>query len=89
METANSCGCYKLIEEFEPAVILFHGCASNEVVTAAKYAADHPAVLLYVDSHEDFSNSARFCVKYILHRLFYGIGSKHLAKNPKSLMRKS
>ena len=65
-------GVYKLIEEFEPAVILFHGCASNEIVTAAKYAADHPAVLLYVDSHEDFSNSARgFVSKYILHRLFY------------------
>lgn len=65
-------GVYKLIEEFEPAAILFHGCAGNEIVTAAKYAADHPDVLFYVDSHEDLSNSARgFVSKYILHRLFY------------------
>ena len=65
-------GVYKLIEEFEPAAILFHGCAGNEIVTAAKYAADHPDVLLYVDSHEDFNNSARsFISKNLLHRIFY------------------
>ena len=65
-------GVYKLIEEFEPAAILFHGCAGNEIVTTAKYVANHPDVLFYVDAHEDMSNSARgFVSKHILHRMFY------------------
>jgi glycosyltransferase involved in cell wall biosynthesis len=65
-------GVYDLIQAFEPEAILFHGCAGNEIVTAAKYAADHPDVLLYADSHEDINNSARgFISKNILHRLFY------------------
>ncbi|MGJ8590120.1 MAG: glycosyltransferase family 4 protein [Yoonia sp.] len=65
-------GVYDLIKAFEPEAILFHGCAGNEIVTAAKYAADHRDVLLYADSHEDLNNSARgFVSKNILHRLFY------------------
>lgn len=65
-------GVYDLIKEFRPEVILFHGCAGSEIVTAAKYVSNHPDVLLYADSHEDFNNSARsFASKNILHRLFY------------------
>ncbi|MDA7827783.1 glycosyltransferase family 4 protein, partial [Rhodobacteraceae bacterium] len=65
-------GVYELISDFNPDVILFHGCAGNEIVTAANYASDHPDVLLYADSHEDHNNSARgFVSKYILHRLYY------------------
>lgn len=65
-------GVYDLMQAFEPEAILFHGCAGNEIVTAARYAADHRDVLLYADSHEDFNNSARgFISKNILHRLFY------------------
>jgi 1,2-diacylglycerol 3-alpha-glucosyltransferase len=65
-------GVYDLIKQFGPDSILFHGCAGNEIVTAAKYAADHSDVLLFADSHEDFNNSARgFVSKNILHRLFY------------------
>lgn len=65
-------GVYGLIKAFAPQVMLFHGCAGNEIVTVAKYAADHRDVLFYVDSHEDFNNSARnFLSKNILHRIFY------------------
>lgn len=65
-------GVYDLIQAFAPEAILFHGCAGNEIVTAARYAADHLDVLLYADSHEDINNSARgFISKNILHRLFY------------------
>lgn len=65
-------GVYALINDFKPDAILFHGCAGNEIVTAASYASDNPDVLLYADSHEDFNNSARgFVSKNILHRLYY------------------
>ncbi|MFC4346741.1 glycosyltransferase family 4 protein [Kordiimonas lipolytica] len=65
-------GIYKLIQDFRPEAMMFHGCAGNEIVTVARYAASHPNVLLYADSHEDFNNSARnFVSKNILHRLFY------------------
>mgnify|MGYP003135185223 CR=1 FL=1 len=65
-------GVYALINDFNPEAILFHGCAGNEIVTAARYACDNPDVLLYVDSHEDRNNSARgFLSRNILHRLYY------------------
>ena len=67
-------GIYKLIEGFRPDAILFHGCAGNEIATVANYASKHPNVLFYVDSHEDFNNSARsFLSHRILHGLFYRI----------------
>jgi hypothetical protein len=65
-------GVYKLIEEFNPDVILFHGCCAFELLTIARYIKKHSNVKLYVDSHEDFNNSARgFVSKNILHKLFY------------------
>ena len=61
-----------LIDQFAPDVILFHGCAGYELITAAKYKKAHPHVKLYADSHEDFTNSARnWLSKNILHRIIY------------------
>lgn len=63
---------YNLLENFKPDVILFHGVTGYELLTVAKYKRTNPYVKLYVDSHEDFINSARtFFSKNILHRLFY------------------
>lgn len=60
------------IKKFKPDVILFHGTCSYELLTVAKYKKSNPNVKLYVDSHEDFNNSARtFLSKNILHKLFY------------------
>jgi glycosyltransferase, group 1 family len=64
--------CYKEIEDFKPDVILFHGMCAYELLTVSKYKKNHPNIKLYVDSHEDFTNSATtFFSKNILHRLFY------------------
>lgn len=64
--------CYKEIEDFKPDVILFHGMCAYELLTVSKYRKNHPNIKLYVDSHEDFTNSAiTFFSKNILHRLFY------------------
>ena len=65
-------GLYKLLCELEPDVILFHGLAGWELLTAAKYKRKHPKIKLYVDSHEDAHNSAtNFLSKQILHKVFY------------------
>lgn len=63
---------YDLLRKEAPDVILFHGLCGWELITVARYVRKHPAVKLYVDSHEDFNNSARSLVsKYLLHFCFY------------------
>jgi hypothetical protein len=65
-------GVYDLLERFQPDAILFHGCCGWEVATVARYARAHPDVLFYIDSHEDWNNSARNVVsRRILHGLYY------------------
>ncbi len=65
-------GVYKNLCAFKPDVILFHGTCAWELLTVLRYKKSNPSVKLYVDSHEDFNNSARsFLSKNILHRLFY------------------
>jgi len=61
-----------LLSDFRPDVILFHGCCGWEVGTAARYAAQNPGVTFYIDSHEDFHNSARtWASRELLHKLYY------------------
>jgi len=63
---------YGLLERESPDVILFHGLCGWELLAVASYKRSHPTVKLYVDSHEDFNNSARtFVSKYFLHLGFY------------------
>jgi Glycosyltransferase len=63
---------YKMIEQFSPDVILFHGVPAYELLTAVKYKKRNPKVKLYVDSHEDFHNSGtNFISKQFLHKTFY------------------
>lgn len=50
----------KLLIDFKPDVILFHGVAGYEMLTVAAYKKNNPMVKLYIDSHEDFHNSGTF-----------------------------
>ena len=60
------------IYKFKPQVILFHGCCGYEILSVSKYKKNNPEVFLYVDSHEDFYNSARGIIsRYILHKVIY------------------
>ena len=66
-------GVYQLVEQFDPDVILHHGVPSFELLTLARYKKRNPRVKLFLDSHEDFHNSARsFISREGLHRGFYG-----------------
>lgn len=63
---------YKIINEFKPDVIYFHGICAWELLTIIKYKKMNPSVKVYLDSHTDFNNSAKnFISKYVLHFLFY------------------
>lgn len=63
---------YKIMEEFAPDIIFFHGIAGWEILTVAKYKRKHPKVRFYADNHADFNNSAKFFFsKFILYKLFY------------------
>jgi len=65
-------GVLSLLEDIKPDVILFHGLCGFELLTASNYKQLHPEIRLYVDSHEDFNNSARsLASKYLLHLGFY------------------
>jgi 1,2-diacylglycerol 3-alpha-glucosyltransferase len=63
---------YKLLMDLKPDVILFHGTCGWELFAAAQYKRINPNIKFYVDSHEDFNNSARtFISKWILHYFYY------------------
>lgn len=65
-------GVYQKLSVLKPDVILFHGVCAWELLTILRYKKNNPSIKLYLDSHEDFNNSARnFLSKNILHRLFY------------------
>jgi len=71
-------GLGKILGKFKPETILFHGTCGWELVTVAIYVKKNPDVLFYVDSHEDFHNSARnFISKYFLHKIYYASILQH------------
>lgn len=65
-------GIKEILMDFSPDVILFHGMCAGELWRVTDYVKKHPNVKLYIDSHEDFHNSARsFISKWVLHYSFY------------------
>lgn len=65
-------GVFRLLEDINPDVILFHGLCGWELFSVAKYKRKRPHVKIYVDSHEDQNNSARnYISMHLLHRLYY------------------
>lgn len=64
---------YLHLTNFKPDVILFHGTCGWEILSAAAYVNKHSNCKLFVDSHEDWNNSARtYWSKVLLHKLYYG-----------------
>lgn len=65
-------GVYKLLMEFKPEIIVFHGPCGGELLTVTRYIKHNPNVKLFVDSHEDFNNSARsWLSRILLYKCFY------------------
>ncbi len=67
-------GVFALLNQLRPDVILFHGACGWELNSVARYKRSNPDVKFYVDSHEDFHNSARtWTSKWLLHYFYYRI----------------
>lgn len=65
-------GVRKILDDFKPDAILFHGTAGWELRTVAAYVRDNPGTIFYIDSHGDPSNTARgFVSREILHKIYY------------------
>lgn len=59
-----------ILEAFHPDTIMYHGVCGYELMDVAVYVKKNPQTLFYVDSHEDFTNTAKnfiskMCYKYI------------------------
>lgn len=64
-------GFYQCLKNSRPDIIFVHGCQFLSIKVLKEYIKENP-VLLYIDNHADFSNSARnFLSRYILHGLLW------------------
>lgn len=52
-------GTIKKLEKLCPDIIFIHNVQFQDIHRIAAYKRKHPEVLIYVDNHSDFSNSAR------------------------------
>lgn len=65
-------GLYRILEKFEPDVILAHDLAYYSILDVVKYKKKHMQVRLYADTHTASYNSGRNLLSlHLLHRGFY------------------
>lgn len=65
-------GLYEAISKAAPDIIFVHGGQFLDIDQVVKYVKWHPEVVVYVDNHADFSNSATNWVsRNILHKIVW------------------
>lgn len=65
-------GCYDALKKANPDIIFVHGGQFLDIDQVVKYVKEHPNVVVYVDNHADFSNSAtNWFSKNILHKVIW------------------
>ena len=70
-------GLIESIENEKPDILFIHGVAFLDIKKIVEYLKKNRSVIVYVDNHADYSNSAtNFVSKYVLHRIIW----KHYAK---------
>ncbi len=62
----------KYLEEIQPDTILYHGVNGYEMMDVAKYCKEHPECLFYMDSHEDYTNSAMTFASKTFYKFIHG-----------------
>ncbi len=73
------------LERFKPDIIFFHGTAAGELNTISKYMKKNSGVTLYLDSHEDFNNTARTIPSKFFYKHIQGIFLKKVLKYTKKI----
>ena len=56
----------------QPDTILYHGVCGFEMMDVADYCKHHPDCLFFMDSHEDYTNSAMTTVSKIFYKFIHG-----------------
>ena len=65
-------GCYEAIRRAKPDIIFIHGGQFLDIDQVVRYAKENPKVVIYVDNHADFSNSAtNWISKNVLHKIIW------------------
>lgn len=65
-------GLNRILKEFAPDAIMFHGISSLALITVTRFAKANPNVILYADNHADKNNSARSFWSYkFLHAFLF------------------
>ena len=63
---------YETIEQENPDILFVHGCQCLDIDVVVRYIKRHRDVVVYVDNHADYSNSAtNFVSKHLLHGLLW------------------
>ena len=62
----------KYLDEIQPDTILYHGVCGYEMMDVAKYCKEHPECLFYMDSHEDYTNSAMTFASKTFYKFIHG-----------------
>lgn len=65
-------GTYQILENVKPDILFIHGCQFADMNKVVRYLKNHREVIVYVDNHADFRNSAKnFLSKNILHKVLW------------------
>lgn len=74
------------IEEIDPDVILYHGCCGYELLNVNKYINQNKSKILYIDSHEDFNNTAKTFFSKLFYKYIHGHFIKKVLPNVEKLL---
>ncbi|WP_026523073.1 glycosyltransferase family 4 protein [Butyrivibrio sp. VCB2001] len=75
----------KILEEVKPDVILYHGLCGYELMDVACYSKKNN-VTFYVDSHEDFTNTAKTAVSKLAYKYIHGYFIKRALQQIKKVL---
>lgn len=56
----------------KPNIILYHGLCGYELMTVSHYVKNNPGTIFYVDSHEDFNNTAKTIAAKLAYKYIHG-----------------
>lgn len=67
------------LEKENPDILFIHNAAYLDIFKVRRYLNSHPTMKVYVDNHNDFSNSAKNIIsKYLLHKGIWRLAYKSL-----------
>ena len=73
------------IEEIKPDSILYHGVCGYELMDVANYVKKNK-IPFYIDSHENFSNTAKTILSKIAYKYIHGVFVKKALPNVKKIL---